>query len=218
MVSCLFLFALAQVKSLASCRLGLVGVASVHSQSAMCAHRVVGGGACFCCLAPRVHRAPNVLMAWWGAGGLFGPCAERLHALMVGGNSLGACVPDSSSFSAALVLHCLEWAGCRCQALRVGGCSRAAGDRGGPERHIAGVVRVLMSGWQPSGPARPSRLGRCTSYRLHGMGVGTGGRLLVFVALAQKYMDPQTLGTAARTHILKILPLGSDRDVLKHRG
>ena len=54
-----------------------------------------------------------------------------------------------------------------------GGCSHAAGE-GGHERHIlrlcalrsprGGVVRVLMSGWQPLGPARPSRLGRCTSY------------------------------------------------------
>ena len=47
------------------------------------------------------------------------------------------------------------------------------------------VVRVLMSSWQPLGPAHPSRLGRCTSYRLEWMGVGTGFRLLVFVALAQ---------------------------------
>ena len=86
--------ALAQVKSLASCRLGLVGVASLPGiRRAPCALiGLWGGGACFCRLPPRVHRAPCVLIGWWEAGGLFGPCAERLRALMVG-KSLGACVP-----------------------------------------------------------------------------------------------------------------------------
>ena len=89
----------------------------------MCAHRVVGGGACVCCLPPRVHRAPCVLIGWCGAGGLFGPCAERLRAHGWGGNLWAPVSPDSSFFLAALVLHSVGASALPCRVCKRGGCS-----------------------------------------------------------------------------------------------
>ena len=163
--------ALAQVKSLASCGLGLVGVASLPCiDRAPCALiGLWGGGACFCYLPPRVHRAPCVLIGWWGLVGCLVPAQSVCARSWWGGTSLGACVPDSSFFSAALVLHSVGASALLCLVCKRGGCfctviaHAVAG--GSALTRLLILVAVPGVGWVPlpgseGGRVQPRRWGR----------------------------------------------------------